>query len=587
MPAGAVPGRAELGKIDHGFATAHVAKLQRSFGNAYVSDLMGQAQQGMSKLAAGMEAAKPRAQAAQQIYESLQWTNDTAGLLAAMSGRSWTEMQQIAQAFEALYKQPLKEYLRSQLDWDNLVRAMALYHGTSMHGQHTQLALALIANTREQDALNILSQATLQGRRAITTQYELCFGDLNNGTLKADLEDALWGVNETRAVMLLENEMTPALELYLESVAMSGRTETAKVVARFTNTVTQKGPAGIVELNKDWEKTVRGKHTELSLYDAMRSELSGESWDHVKAALEGAGTQMVGEALGKLLGKTDDPKQFTPEEHGRILTAKQMLTSSTEGGYTGIGTTEAVALESLDRVRAVYDARKERLLKNREIPYDKRQAIAAELDAEWDKERAELLAFVNEDMFSLGTDYREAKLTLAKAQTDADKLFVALARDDFAAATKAMRAAWAGRRIGQLHNDAGSELKDGTETLRPAFKPLERVTAKGSDDWEPVKLLLDEVPPRIERWRPDRPLPRRGEQRQRPAAADRPAYRCRRGAAARLDRACAEAALDPGRGRVHAREDAGRVGAGEHRGGHQVGRPGRADRSRLRPHRRR
>lgn len=483
-----------------------ILAMQKGAGNQAVARFIDQSafsgameRAGQLAGAAGeaIAAATPKAKAAKAIYEALEWTNDNELLLQAMYGRSRAEMQEIDKAFQALYGQTIPAYLQDQLSTDHLVRAMALFHGTPMDGQHTTIALSLIAGINPEDALKQLERSTFDGREEIERRYDRCFAELGEGSLRADLENALWGVDEERALILLDNQMTPAIELYLDSVAMTGRTNTAKVLARFAQVYEAKGPAGVAELEKDWDTNVLGWYTDLSLYEAMDGELSGDAWDKVKAYLDGGDALEVGKDVGALLDELTGGAGFTADELARLKTEKDLLAVATEGGVTGIGFDREATFAATDRIRAIYDERKARLLGRADLGDDRRKELEQRLDAQWKAEREALRGQLREEP-TYRADSEEIRVSLDSPRTDADKLYVAFERGDPARALKVVRDVWLAGGIHKLREDAATAVREDERLVRPAYSPDRKLTLSyTSEEWAPVRILIEETWPRV------------------------------------------------------------------------------------------
>jgi hypothetical protein len=421
-------------------------------------------------------ASDPATRAAQAVYDALDGWNNEPRALRALRVADAGVRRRIPGRFQALDDSDgasLTSFLKDQLGGDNLVRAFALLDDGHTHGAHTSLALALIPlGTRDTELLRVLEGAPLAGRREIERRYNRAFASIGEGSLRADLKDDLSGADLQKALVLLDRDLSDADKLYFDSVAITGTHDDA-VVNRIQSTW-QRGPAAFEALERQWNQQVRNQTnggdevwTAMTLREAMRDELSGETWELVKAVLDGYEAYQQGQLSGEVFGGVGPPSadQQNRLEDIQLQVANDTLTAATTGGVTGAGTNEEQVFQALTTIRTIW------LDRIRRAEQAEDAARAADLRGQWEAERRRLATIVNSEMDEGGSENLRARLLLLGSLTPADEVYLAQEAYDNDRVVSLVTSYWAKGQIAELRRLAGEERRDDRgQVVRPRFE---------------------------------------------------------------------------------------------------------------------
>ena len=360
------------------------------------------------------------------------------------------------------------------LDGDARINALAYLYADNTQGYHVALARALISHgVRESEPIRILTALPLAGRKETEFAYNVAYSKVAEGSLRADLAEYLEDEGRQECLALLDHDITPAERLYLDSVAVGWGTKTDKVVNLVRDTF-KAGPDKLSALDFEWDRMVVGHGgddetwTKMSLTEAMSSELSGESWEAVKASLDGmqawrAGT-ILSAAVGALGGEvTADHTNFTAAERAQLIAAEGSFAAATTGGL-GVGTTLPVMNESLITIRSVYDSRMARAQKAGAPP-----EVIKLLEEDWAAKRA--VYADKAEWETSGAAEREAHLALAGNLTFADRLYLAQRAVNADLAVKVANECWMAGKVTELHTDAATPRIEKGEDSGPCSTP--------------------------------------------------------------------------------------------------------------------
>jgi hypothetical protein len=418
-------------------------------------------------------AAKSAAEAgvvAERLYTILRSSGvSVPAVMGLLSGRSPSFAAQVMEAY-SFSGAHLRAMLRQRLGVSDAIKAYALLADGHLQHPHVGLARALIpAGTRDAELFRLLYAGSLATRQRMQAGYDRAFGaptgfPLGTGSLKGDLADDLSGWRLQKAQALLTRDLTPADELYFDSVAIEG-THTGAVVNRLLD-LWDGGPQKVVDLADEWDRIIRKQDgwTDLSLREAMESELSGDDWAAVKTVLDGADRYRKEVPKDEKAKKRGDDR--APAEAIRLDVADRLLKVATT---ERMGTDEALMYRAVKSTRAVHGERIERATG--------KEKKAAE--AGWKAAQASLRAVVAEETTAGGADHRKARLLLADELKTVDELYLAAADANVDRAVELISAAWAEDRVDDLLIQARRprvDAEDGAE-IRPSFNP--RIVAGG------------------------------------------------------------------------------------------------------------
>lgn len=412
-------------------------------------------------------AANPTA-LAEQIYDALNWSNNEARLFQALQGHEAGMRNQIQQEFQSRHGQSLQSYLREQLDGDSLVRAFALLTSTNYHEQHTAMALALIPlGTRDEEVFRILYGLPEAGRRTLEEKYNEAFSTIGEGSLKLDLKGDLSGWRIEKSLALLHHNLTSAEDLYFDSAGITG-THTDSVVSRIQSEWAR-GPAAFAQFEHDWDHYVKGagdwnNHTpwtDMSLAQAMDSELSGEELELVQAVL--TGYQQYQSGISVETGPLTEAQQLQ-RENIELQVAESTLTAATTGGYTGWGTNEPQVFSAVSTIRRIWQQRIERARQTNDTTH------LQEYQQAWDQRRRTLLQFIPSEMDEGTADNQRVRLLTVGDLTPADEVYLASQELDNDRVINLVTRYWAQGQIDQLleQSQTPRTAADGA-VLRPTF----------------------------------------------------------------------------------------------------------------------
>ncbi|HEY9800533.1 MAG TPA: DUF4157 domain-containing protein [Leptolyngbyaceae cyanobacterium] len=417
-------------------------------------------------------------QKAQQVYDALDGWNNVDNALGALQGHSQAMRSRISDQFQ-FHIHPsgmaLRTYLKDQLDGNDLVRAIALLHGSHYHDLHVAMALAIIPlGTRNAEIFRILNSLPLAGRQRLEQQYDDTFYDTYGSgvrTLKQDLKDELGDSDEgQKSLALLYHDLTSAEQLYFDSVAISG-THTESVIQRIQSEWSR-GAAAFTNFEADWNNYVRGAGawndnrpwTDMTLPQAMRDELGGEDWDLVKAVLDGYERyQQGGGTAADATGELSEDQRFEREEI-EIQVAEDTLTAATTGGYIEAGTNEAQVFQAVSTIRRIWQQRIERARQAED--HERRQRY----ERQWEERRTALIQFIPSEMDTGTADNQRVMLLLAGDLTPADEVYLAGQSGDDNQVISLITRFWAQGQINQLLEQARTARSDdNNHVLRPSF----------------------------------------------------------------------------------------------------------------------
>jgi hypothetical protein len=418
-------------------------------------------------------AAKSAAEAgvvAERLYTILRSSGvSVPAVMGLLSGRSPSFAAQVMEAY-SFSGAHLRAMLRQKLGISDAIKAYALLADGHPQHPHVGLARALIpAGTRDAELFRLLYSGSLATRQRMQAGYDRAFGaptgfPLGTGSLKGDLDGDLSGWRLQKAQALLTRDLTPADELYFDSVAIEG-THTGAVVNRLLDLWDQ-GPQKVVELADEWDRIIRKQEgwTDQPLREAMEGELSGDDWAAVKTVLDGADRYRKEVPKDEKAKKRGDDK--APAEAIRLDVADRLLKIATT---ERMGTDEALMYRAVKSTRAVHRERIERTTGK-----DKKAA-----EAGWKTAQTSMRAVVAEETTAGGADHHKARLLLADELKTVDELYLAAADANVDRAVELISAAWAEDKVDDLLVQARRprvDADDGAE-IRPSFNP--RIVAGG------------------------------------------------------------------------------------------------------------
>lgn len=415
----------------------------------------------------GQEQGDPGA-VAREVYEALDGWNNVPRALGALSGHSGAFSQRVEAAFNGQYGKPLRVYLKDQLDGDDLVSAFALLRFEAPVGPVVDLARALIVSGVRDDAiLSTLESLSLDRRQFVAREYGITFGEIGQGSLKADLKQAFtWKISKfvmNKALILLRRDLTKADELYLASVAVESGTETDQVV-ELIQEAWGKGPAEFDALVRQWDQVIRGEgFSPHGLMEAMSHEVThefGDSWSLLDAIFQEY------KKYRKQAGATATPATSTEqrqwaEEELSLAAAWQTV----EAANAWLGTTEKSVFWASGQIQKIWAERIRRAEKGgKPAELKKRQAA-------WEQERARLLQVVEGDMRKGGDEYRRVSLMLSDELSQTDQIYLAWREGNRAKVDELVKELWLQNKVDDFWVGARrGRSKDGT-VIRPPFNP--------------------------------------------------------------------------------------------------------------------
>jgi hypothetical protein len=412
------------------------------------------------------------ARLADEVYNALDGFNDVARALTALRGRDPALRDMIQQEFRLRHDGlRIQEYLKGQLSGHDLVEAFALLRSSHTNDYHTAMARALIPRgTRDDEVLRILYQLPLRGRRVLEREYNLTFAEAGEGSLERDLREDLDSIVSTwrlqKSLALLDHDLTPAEDLYFDSVGITG-THTDAVVARFQQ-VWDRGPAEMAKLHHDWDRYVRNRGgwlvgepwTTLTLRQAFTddmsyTELSGEPMLLVRAILD-AYDQMRGRISAEAGRGPLNNEQIIEYERARgPLTAEQQFQREEAELRAAEGTLQAAALgagtneEQMYRAISALNRIWQQRIRRAQGAGDSR--LAEQYQSQWDARRGRLVTRdIPGEMDEGTTEYRQARLLTLSELTPADEVYLAMNALDHERVVSLLTRYWAQGRMDEL-----------------------------------------------------------------------------------------------------------------------------------------
>ncbi|MCM8920177.1 MAG: DUF4157 domain-containing protein, partial [Candidatus Thiodiazotropha sp.] len=460
--------------------------------------------------------------AAEQIYDALDGWNDEAAAVEPLRGNSEAENQGIGRVFQEKYQTDLRQYLNSQLLGDWLVKAHAILKDGNEHGMQTAVGLALIPmGTRDEELNRVIYHLPLSGRKEMERRYNETFGIdsgyywIGHGSLEADFIYDLSGWQLEKYSALMDRDLTPADNLYFDSVGIVG-TKDDNVIKQIQG-AWDKGPAEIAKLENDWCLYISDTGgwtsgfkpikpwTQMNLRDAMASELSGASWEMVDAVFKGYETykEAVADSGSGVSDETGGGEALQNEEQIKALEDSQLqiaqvtLDAATTGGLTGLGTDEAQVNRAIDKIRKVWEDRIAR------AKADSNSTLEAEYQAAWDLKREEINALVLSEMREGSADQVRARLTMLGDLTLADKVYIAGELDlDNNKVLSLVDQAWQQNKIDELLHQAEIPRRDSDDEsviLRPAYYVYLVIPVTSGTPSERLRALIEKERPQPER----------------------------------------------------------------------------------------
>jgi hypothetical protein len=460
--------------------------------------------------------------AAGQIHDALDGWNDEAAAVEPLRGNSEAENLAIRTAFQERYQTDLRQYFNSQLSDDWQVKAHAILKEGHEHGMQTAVGLALIPmGTRDEELNRVIYHLPLSGRKEMERRYNETFGIdsgyywIGHGNLEADFMYDLSGWQLEKYSALMDRDLTPADNLYFDSVGIVG-TKDERVINQIQG-AWDKGPAEIAKLETDWSRYVSDTSgwtsgfrpikpwTQMNLRDAMASELSGASWELVDAVFKGYQSykETVADLGSGAANETGAGEAIQSEEQIRALEdvqlriAQDTLDAATTGGLTGLGTDEAQVNRAIDQIRKVWEGRIAR------AKADNNSALETEYQAAWDQKREEINVLVLSEMSEGSADQVRARLTMLGDLTLADKVYIAGELDlDNNKALGLVDQAWQQNKINELLAQAEIPRRDSDNesiVLRPAYYVYLVIPVTSGTPSERLRALIDKERPQPER----------------------------------------------------------------------------------------
>lgn len=460
--------------------------------------------------------------AAEQIYDALDGWNDEAAAVEPLRGNSEAENQGIGRAFQEKYQTDLRQYLNNQLLGDWLVKAHAILKDGHEHGMQTAVGLALIPmGTRDEELNRVIYHLPISGRKEMERRYNETFGIdsgfywIGHGSLEADFIYDLSGWQLEKYSALMDRDLTPADNLYFDSVGIVG-TKDDNVIKQIQG-AWDKGPAEIAKLENDWSLYISDTGgwtsgfkpikpwTQMNLRDAMASELSGASWEMIDAVFKGYETYKEAVA-GSESGTADETgggealqseEQIKALEDSQLQIAHETLDAATTGGFTGLGTDEAQVNRAIDQIRKVWEGRIAR------AKADNNSALEAEYQAAWDLKREEINTLVLSEMREGSADQVRARLTMLGDLTLADKVYIAGELDlDNNKVLSLVDQAWQQNKIDELLTQAKIPRRDSDDEsviLRPVYYVYLVIPVTSGTPSQRLRSLIEKERPQEER----------------------------------------------------------------------------------------
>lgn len=429
-------------------------------------------------------------EAAEGVYDALNWMNDTDDLRAALRDHSAALQAKVRVKFYAHGEGSIQDYLDDQLGGDDLVEAAALLDGQRLDAPHVSMAKGLIGlGTRDADVKRLLQERpTLDARKALERAYDRTFSWVGEGSLKKDLIEDLSGDDLQRALALLDRDLTKADELYLLTVGISGTKEDSAV--KIIQDAWDQGPAAVRQLEADWdtyvwsaspkEEQARG-WTRMKLRTAMEDEMGGEPLALVRAVFRGADEAAGLAPSGGAGGAPGSPDDRDALYRIRLRVAQDTLDAAADGA----GTNEDQVYRAVKEIQEVWKLRIDLARENGGT------AAAAPLEREWEQKRAALVRWLPEEMDSGGSENLKARLLLSGTLSLADEAWLADQDADTPAVLAKVEKAWQTGKMADFLADAARAKTDGGDTLRPAFDPLFLVPITSGTPWKRLHALVD------------------------------------------------------------------------------------------------
>ena len=230
-------------------------------------------------------------QIARQLREAMAgWGTDEDAIYAALSGRTQDQVNDIAEAYQRMYRRDLAADLQEELNESELRHLATLSPGAApgaggtpakqSAGLASMVALQLHKamsgpGTDEEAIYGALSGRTVSERQAIKAAYQQQTGH----DLEAELRDELSGSELTRALMLLNQGMLqPEDELYL---AMTGAGTDEEVIFRVLGALAG-NEAALRQVQAAYER----KYGDL--IQDLRDDLSESEYAHARRSIRPA-----------------------------------------------------------------------------------------------------------------------------------------------------------------------------------------------------------------------------------------------------------------------------------------------------------
>ena len=432
-----------------------------------------------------------------RFYDALDWWDDEPRALRALK-LGYQQYSAVKTAFESEHGS-IWSYLKDNLSTELVITAYANFlHG---HDNDFQVGLAraiLPAGTRDAEIHRIIGGVPASNRQALAEAYDYDFSDLGEGTLRADLIADQSGWELEKSLALLDHDLTEAEMLYFDSVAISG-THTDSVVERLQRIAGSGDPNAFGRLEAEWERFVRSSDgwttappnpfTDMSIRDAMDSELSGEEFDFAMAAVDcgrerseaSAGAVPAGVEGGATGEPAMTPEQVFADENIRLRMHEEYI----QGAAGGAGTNEEQIFDAVEAIRAIWEKR----IRDAESAGD--AAAAQRHRDEWRATQDRIRPIVNDEMRESGTENLRVRLLLAGPLHPADELYLAGQDFDNEKAVDVVTKAWGKNEVDQLKAEAREPRVDASgTTLRPSFDPMYQVPVTSGAPFSRIAILL-------------------------------------------------------------------------------------------------
>jgi hypothetical protein len=438
----------------------------------------------------------------------------------ALAGHSAAMRSDVKREFHSGYGTPLLDMVLDKLcpnghPSESGIYALALLESSHVHDLHVAVAMAILPTgemVRNAELDRILTSVNAQGVPAIAKLRELygnVFWRAGAGSLPEDLKTALSGAEEQRALALIDHRITPAEELYKETIGVMGAKSTSAVNRIFA--AWDKGPAEFGKLELDWELYVRNKSgwtdeawTDKPLRDAMLWEFNGtisdSNWKILEATFDGydryrAGISDARKAGGPAEAKYSDYFTDDPDDPGRQAYGLAAPPAGREDArHTFLQREFSLAIQ-LEVAKGTYEAavaagNEEQVVRTAESVgriHDERKAAARDtgdeslirkIEHQAERDLKQLKGtLLKSDVDADSVTYQKSRLLLEGSLDMADRVWLATKDDNADKTTELITGIWAQGKMMELRSQAGkarfasdSEHAANRVKIRPEFE---------------------------------------------------------------------------------------------------------------------